>query len=151
VDRLRRERDVPADGATVALAATDPANPFGWLLPWPSLRGAAPAGDEVRTESSSRSARGARRAAGSAVVLVDGEPVLYLDRNGRRIRTFDAASEEMIERALPALMDVARSRPNRALSIERVDDQSAMSSPLAPLLRAAGFTDDYRYLRLRAR
>jgi ATP-dependent Lhr-like helicase len=139
VDRLRRERDAPAEGTVVTLAATDPANPFGWLLAWPDLRGAQGTG-----------MRGARRAAGSVVVLVEGEPVLYLDRKGRRLRTFAAAAEDVIARALPALSDVARSRPGRALAVERVDDDSAISSPLVQLMREAGFVQDYRYMRLRA-
>src|SRR5690606_10756751 len=37
VDRLRRERDAAPEGIAVALAATDPANPYGWLLPWPPV------------------------------------------------------------------------------------------------------------------
>ena len=37
VDRLRRVRDEDAETEVVALAATDPANPYGWLLPWPPL------------------------------------------------------------------------------------------------------------------
>ncbi len=65
------ERDV------LLLAATDPANPYGVTLPWPS------SGDD-----------GARatfpRAAGAYVVLVDGDPVVYLERGGRAIRTLPA-------------------------------------------------------------
>jgi ATP-dependent helicase Lhr and Lhr-like helicase len=137
IDRLRRERDATPDGSVIALAATDPANPFGWLLPWPLLTG-------------SDSTRGARRAAGSVVVLVDGVPVLYLDRGGRRLRTFDDATDEWIARALPALREVARARSTRTLSIERIGTESAIGSPLVPLLKQAGFQSDYRYMRLRA-
>jgi ATP-dependent helicase Lhr and Lhr-like helicase len=136
VDRLRRERDAGPEGTALALAATDPANPFGWLLPWPAL-----ADDD--------SARGARRAAGTVVVLLDGMPVLYLDRDGRRLRVFADATEIDVGRTLPALKDVARSRPSRALSIERIGSEPAIRSPLAPLLQDAGFQLDYRFLRLR--
>ena len=137
VDRLRRERDAAPDGSAVALAATDPANPYGWLLPWPALT------DEA-------SSRGARRAAGSAVVLVDGAPVIYLDRDGRRLRTFEAATERDIARALPELRAIARGRSTRTLNIERVGTESAITSSLAGLLKEAGFQVDYRYMRLRA-
>jgi ATP-dependent helicase Lhr and Lhr-like helicase len=143
IDRLRRERDTPAGDVVVALAATDPANPYGWLLPWPDLA------DEDGSRRESSSARGARRAAGAVVILVDGLPVLYVDRDGRRLRTFAAASDASIAHALPALREVARGRPGRALTLERVGTTSAIRSPLAPLLREAGFTQDYRYLRLR--
>jgi ATP-dependent helicase Lhr and Lhr-like helicase len=141
VDRLRRERDTPADGTVVAMAATDPANPYGWLLPWPEL---------TEENGAAARSRAARRAAGTAVVLVDGEPVLYLDRDGRRLRTFAAADEQSVIRALPALRDLARGRPSRALTLERVGGDAATNSPLTPLLRTAGFVQDYRYMRLRA-
>ncbi|MEX1183561.1 MAG: helicase-related protein, partial [Gemmatimonadota bacterium] len=137
IDRLRRERDAPPEGTVVALAAMDPANPYGWLLPWPALAD----GDANR---------GARRAAGTVTVLVDGVPVLYLDRDGRRLRTFADISDDAVVRALPALRDVARGRPSHTLSIERAGSEPAISSPLTTLLVDAGFTRDYRFMRLRA-
>ncbi|HEX2167271.1 MAG TPA: DEAD/DEAH box helicase [Longimicrobiales bacterium] len=136
VDRLRRERDAAPEGTAVALAATDPANPYGWLLPWPAL-------------TADEGTSGARRAAGVTVVLVDGIPVLYLNRDGRRLRTFADATEQNITRALPALRTVARARSARMLNIEQIDGTSALDSPLRPLLRAAGFESDYRFMRLR--
>lgn len=139
IDRLRRERDTPAEGTAIALAAADPANPWGWLLPWPALAG---------EDGGERS--GARRAAGAAVVLVDGMPALFIDRNGRRLRAFADVNDETVARALPALHAVARARPGRTLTIENVGAEPAIRSPLAPLLRDAGFTQDYRYMRLRA-
>ncbi|MBN1320128.1 MAG: hypothetical protein JXA87_04715 [Thermoleophilia bacterium] len=92
VDRLRRVRDEDTEAEVVALAAADPANPYGWLLPWPPLSsaGAASAADGASTEDASagqatvRGTLGPRRAVGAAVVLVGGVPVLYLDRNARR-------------------------------------------------------------------
>lgn len=143
IDRLRRERDEPEGDAVLALAATDPANPWGWLLPWPDLEGANGAGGVA-------GGRGARRAAGSVVVLVGGRPALYVDRDGRRLRTFAGADAETVARALPALRAVARGRPGRVLTLERVGDVPAIRSPLTPLLRSAGFTPDYRFMRMRA-
>jgi ATP-dependent helicase Lhr and Lhr-like helicase len=149
VDRLRRVRDEDAEAELVGLAAADPANPYGWLLPWPALTGAggAGAGDD---EDSARAPVGARRAAGAAVVLVGGVPVLYLDRNARRLRTFAGVDEEQLELALPALRDIARYRPRGEISLERIDDESALSSPLLPQLERAGFRRDYRFLRITA-
>ena len=119
VDRLRRVRDADVhESDVVALAATDPANPYGWLLPWPELAEAQ--------------GQGARRATGAAVVLVDGEPVLYLDRNGRRLRTFAEASEQEVNRALPALKTIARARPRGTLVLDRIGNESAIRSELAP-------------------
>ena len=138
VDRLRRVRDAEAhEHDVVALAATDPANAYGWLLPWPELSGA--------------SGQAARRATGAAVVLVDGIPVLFLDRNARRLRTFANATPEDIERALPALHAIARAHPRGGIVLDKIGDDSAIMSPLAPVLRAAGFKESYRYLSLSAR
>jgi ATP-dependent Lhr-like helicase len=134
IDRLRRLRDESAEHDVVALAATDPANAYGWLLPWPEL--------------SAESGQGARRASGSVVVVLDGEPVLYLDRNGRRLRTFADRSTTQISKALPALREVARRRPRGALTLETINQQSAISSDLVPLLIEAGFKQDYRYMRI---
>jgi ATP-dependent helicase Lhr and Lhr-like helicase len=134
VDRLRRVRDADAEGEVVLLAATDPANPYGWLLPWPPLRD-----DRGRAPS---------RATGAAVVLVDGAPALYLDRRGRRLRTFQDAEHDTVARALPALRAVARTHPRRALSLEQVDGEPAFRSALKPLLDDAGFTADYRFVRV---
>ncbi len=155
IDRLRRVRDDEAEDEVVALASADPANPYGWLLPWPSFAGAgkAPAAGfgstvDLGEETSPRGGLGARRAVGAVVVLVGGVPVLYLDRNARRLRTFNGATEEQLERALPALRDVARRRPRGTIALERVNDGSALSSALLPQLERAGFRRDYRYLRI---
>jgi ATP-dependent helicase Lhr and Lhr-like helicase len=134
VDRLRRARDAADDHDVVVLAATDPANPYGWLLPWPALR--------------SEVGRPPARATGAAVVLVGGAPVLFLDRRGRRLRTFDLVSDEAIARALPALRLIARTHPRRSLSLEEVDGEPAFRSALKPALDAAGFTSDYRFVRV---
>jgi ATP-dependent Lhr-like helicase len=137
VDRLRRVRDaIVHEHEVVALAATDPANAYGWLLPWPELSGSNP--------------QGARRATGAAVVLVDGMPVLYLDRNGRRLRTFVNAEPDAVERALPALKTIAQGTARGTILIEKIGDDSALTSPLLPTLRAAGFKQSYRYLSLSA-
>jgi ATP-dependent helicase Lhr and Lhr-like helicase len=149
VDRLRRVRDEDAEAEVVALAAADPANPYGWLLSWPPLSaaGGTSGADE---EDPVRGTQGPRRAAGAAVVLVGGVPVLYLDRNARRLRTFAGANEEQLERALPALRDIARYRPRGAITLERINDESALSSTLLPQLERAGFHRDYRYVRITA-
>jgi len=137
IDRLRRVRDDDTEGGVVVLSAIDPANPYGWLLPWPEYR------DE--------GARGPRRIAGAAVILVDGEPVLYLDRNGRRLRSMADAPGEAVARAVSRLLEVARRRPRRTLLIDVVDGEQATASALAPALRAAGFSREYLSLRLYAR
>jgi ATP-dependent helicase Lhr and Lhr-like helicase len=131
VDRLRACRDVgPDDLVPIVLAATDPAQPYGGALPWP--------------ESGGRPAR----QAGAQVVSVAGEPVAYLERGGRSLVTFEAASRHphWVE-ALSALVKDGRLAK---LEITKIDGEPAASSPFAPHLRDIGFVEGYRGLTLRA-
>ncbi|HEV7663674.1 MAG TPA: hypothetical protein VGQ62_09080, partial [Chloroflexota bacterium] len=132
VDRLRAER-APGDEPIVqVLAAADPANPYGATLPWP------------------RSATGPKiqRVAGAYVVLVDGEPALYVERSRKGMITL-AAFEQYAPHALPALRRLAENATRRELSIERVDGEPVLSSPVRPLLEQAGFQREYLGLTLR--
>ncbi len=138
VDRLRSERaSVDAglergrhgDGPpALTLAATDPANPYGAALAWPASEG-RPA-----------------RAAGAYVVLVDGEAAAYLERGGRSLLTFPAAARS------PAWVDglvaLVKEGRLRRLVVGRVDGQPVADSPVAEVLRGAGFVDGYRGLTL---
>ena len=62
------------DRRALVLASTDPANPYGAALPWPTRPDADGADGGHRPG----------RKAGSLVVLVDGAPVLYVERGGRK-------------------------------------------------------------------
>jgi len=129
VDRLRAER-APADGPTVhVLAAADPANPYGAALAWPK-------------------GRRLQRVGGAYVILVDGEPALYVERGRKGLITlpaFDAATTQ----ALGALRRLAENATRRELVLDHVDGESALSSPVRPLLEQAGFVREYLGLTLR--
>ncbi len=129
VDRLRAEREAREGAAAVVLAATDPAQVYGGALPWP--------------ESAGRPAR----AAGSLVVVVDGEAAAYLDRGGRGLLTFPAAAED--DRWIDALAAIVKDGRARSLELQRIDGEPTIPSTLAPRLRAVGFVDGYRGLVLR--
>ncbi|MBW3591935.1 MAG: ATP-dependent DNA helicase, partial [Actinobacteria bacterium] len=60
----------------MVVAATDPANPYGGLLPWPDLEDARLARD-----------------AGAYVMLHNGDLVGYLDKGRRRLTLLDPAAE----------------------------------------------------------
>ncbi|HSP52143.1 MAG TPA: ATP-dependent helicase [Cryobacterium sp.] len=80
IDRLRSyvaEAQHP-EPAAITLAATDPANPYGSVLPWPPL----PDGTGHRPG----------RKAGALVVLVDGALALYVERGGKTVLAFDGGS-----------------------------------------------------------
>ena len=92
VDRLRAVRDSRPDEPVVhLLAAADPAVPYGAAVPWPRR------GDDDER-------RVVQRAAGAHVVLVEGEPVVYLERGGKGLVTlpaFDDAATVLIANITP--------------------------------------------------
>ncbi len=113
VDRLRAARD--GEGGIVALASTDPANPYGVTIPWPAQE--------------SRLAR----AAGAYVVLDAGTLRLYLERGGRSLMT----AGEVGLAHLQALVEAA-ARLGK-LEIQRIDGKPVRGSPFEGMLREAGF------------
>jgi ATP-dependent Lhr-like helicase len=138
VERLR-ERQTGTEPAVV-LSAVDPAQPYGAALQWPKREGA----------------KSPARVAGAQVVLVGGEPVIYLERGGKGLQTLvdagDPAGAERLELALAALSEHVRAGRGaiRKLGLERVDGEPAISSPLGPQLRAHGFQEGPRRLTLSA-
>ncbi len=142
VDRLRAEAR-PADSRdpspALVLAATDPANPYGAALPWP----AAPPSDD-----GGRGHQPARKA-GALVVLVDGDCVIYVERGGRTLLSFDD-DRAVLQPAADALALAVRDGALGKLQVERADGAPIVSSPLGDALEAAGFRPTPRGLRLRA-
>ncbi|MGY0386018.1 Lhr family ATP-dependent helicase [Nocardioides sp. WG-D5] len=136
VDRLRTfSRVEPSDKpVAVALAATDPANPYGAALPWPvSEEGHRPG-----------------RKAGAIVVLVDGELALYVERGGRTLLTW-SEDPNLLEPAAEALADAVRRGALGRLTVEKADGAPLLGSgetPLRQALQYAGFIATPRGLRL---
>jgi ATP-dependent helicase Lhr and Lhr-like helicase len=134
VDRLR---GFSADGiarrepTAIVLAATDPANPYGAALPWPSVEGHKPG-----------------RKAGALVAIVDGELALYIEKGGKSVLTF-GATEEVLALAATDLARVVRSGIGK-LRIEKVDGEFVVGTLFGSALEAAGFTATPQGLRLRA-
>ena len=135
VERLRAQPR--SEEPPIVLAAVDPAQPYGAALPWPTR----PDGESSRRPS---------RVAGAQVVLIDGEPIAYLERAGRALQTLVAADDPRLQAALAALVEHVRSGAIKRLALERVDGESAMSSPLGPALVALGFQEGPRRLTLTA-
>jgi ATP-dependent Lhr-like helicase len=132
VDRLRQA----TAGGAVALAATDPANPFGGALDWPEPT--APLGH-----------RPARKA-GALVAIVDGEAVFYLERGGRTALVFDD-DDEVLAAATTALAEALSRARGARFRVESVNGQGVYGSVLEPPLRAAGFRETPQGLRFDAR
>jgi ATP-dependent Lhr-like helicase len=143
VERLRSRAGAGAGGsdaeAPLVLAAVDPAQPYGAALPWPKAE--APDGASGRRPS---------RVGGAYVVLVGGDPIVYLERGGKGLQTLVPGSDARLTPALSALVAFARGGAIKRLALEKVDGASAMSSPLAPELTALGFAEGPRRLTLTA-
>ena len=128
VDRIRDVRESDPRAEPLALAAADPAQPYGAALPWPDTAGRP------------------SRTSGAYVVLVAGEPAVFLERGGRTLLTFPAAEEVAWPDPLVSLVKDGRVR---AIEVRRVDGVPIHESVHAERLRAAGFVESYRGLALR--
>lgn len=129
VDRLRAVREAPEVPEVLALAAADPAQPYGASLPWP--------------ESVGRPAR----AAGAYVVLVNGAPAVFLERGAKTLVTFPGHEPAAWVDALAGLVKDGRVR---RIELRRIDGAPADEHDAASALRGVGFVDGYRGLTLRA-
>ena len=123
VERLRELR--PRDGEEaepLVLAAADPAQPYGAALPWPKRAGAR-----------------AARVAGAYVILLGGEPALYVERGGRSLVPLREPEEEWLRAALAALVAHVKGGGAKRLAVERFDGQPVTDSEALSLLIDAGF------------
>ncbi len=121
VERLRELRDL-ADDDPLVLAAADPAQPYGGVLPWPR-----------------RAAARAARVAGAHVVLLGGQAALYVERGGRSLLPLRDPEPEWLRPAVGALVDWVRADRGRRLSVERFDGHPVVESEALSLLVEAGF------------
>jgi ATP-dependent Lhr-like helicase len=145
LDLLRSLKEEPQEPEVIALAATDPANPYGALLPFgpASIRDRKPI-DSAATPD--RLARGRpTRSVGATVLLVNGALAGYVGRGGRQILSFlpdDEPARTVAGRALAArLAALAGEGGGRGggLLISEIDGVPAEDHPLAAFLRDAGF------------
>jgi ATP-dependent Lhr-like helicase len=87
---------------------------------------------------------------GAHVVLVGGEPVLYVERGGRALQTLVSADDPRLEPALAALVEQVRAGRLKRIALEKVDGKPAIDSTLGPALMALGFQQGPRRLTLSA-
>jgi ATP-dependent Lhr-like helicase len=83
------------------------------------------------------------------VVLVDGEPVLYVERGGRSLLSF-TVDREPLRAAAEALAGAVHEGWLGTLAVERTDGTGSLASDLGDVLTEAGFRVTPKGLRLRA-
>jgi ATP-dependent Lhr-like helicase len=134
VERLRELRQKEGEEPEpLVLAAPDPAQPYGAALPWPKRAGAR-----------------AARVAGARVVLLGGEPALFVERGGRSLVPLRDPEDAWLREALVALVEDFRRSGQKRLAVERFDGQPVGESDVMPLLLEAGFIQGPRRATLRA-
>jgi len=133
LDLLRSQRQRGDEPQAVLLSATDPACPYGTLLPWPR-----PAVDDAN--------RKLTRSTGAVVVCVDGELVAYVSKSGRRVRMAHIGDEHWRELAWKLAASELATRARRLgsrrsthLMFNEIDGQAAHAHPFAAALLSAGF------------
>ena len=148
VDLLRDAKDDRDDIAAVTLSATDPANPYGVLIPWPLRL------DDAGPPSSSRSGQ-ATRSAGARVVLVSGRAAAWIGRGDRQLMVSLPDHEperSRIGRAMAReLVAIAQRAPEgrRGWLIEEINGRPAMADQSSQYLLEAGFASTGMGLQLR--
>ncbi|QHK21541.1 DEAD/DEAH box helicase [Pseudarthrobacter psychrotolerans] len=141
VDRLRSYSGdtqlAKPEPAALALAATDPANPYGAALPWPALNVEAGTGHRPG------------RKAGALVVMVDGALILYVERGGKTLLAF-SEDTTVLSAAGAALVSVVTRGAVDKLIMEKVNGHGILDTPVAAALAAAGAYSTPKGLRIRA-
>ncbi|MBV7251474.1 MULTISPECIES: ATP-dependent helicase [Streptomyces] len=148
VDRLRASATAAEREAggtprqALVLAAADPANAYGAALPWP--------------EPPSGAGHKPGRKAGAMVVLVDGELAMYMERGGKTLLAWPSttpddpsAPDPRLEGAAHALAGSAAGGSLGTVTVERINGEPALTSPVGTYLENAGFHATPRGLRLR--
>jgi ATP-dependent helicase Lhr and Lhr-like helicase len=135
VESLRALRS-PARTTAIMLAAVDPANPYGNLLPWPRL---------ADVDESAQSSHGMARTSGASVLLVAGDLVAYLRRGNPALKLWlPAAQPERDEYARAAARELARVALLRqssrgGLLISEINAKPAREHFFAQFLEESGF------------
>jgi ATP-dependent Lhr-like helicase len=141
VDLLRQLRNAPQAEKPefVALAAADPANPYGSILRWPDL--------PVAEEDAESAPRVLTRAAYAEVILRNGQLVAWLRRNNPNVLVFLPADEPEYSQAAAGLahflcargQERMRAGSRQGVLITTVNGQPVAAHPMARFLMDAGF------------
>jgi ATP-dependent Lhr-like helicase len=149
VDLIRDARDERDEVVVVTISATDPANPFGVLIPWPLRPG------EAGAPSSASRAGQATRTAGARVVIVNGRAAAWISRGDRQLVVClpeDEPERSKVGRAMAKeMVELAWRAPEgrRGWLIEEINGAPAIEDPASQYLLEHGFTSTAMGLQLR--
>jgi len=144
VEMLRTQRMDPAAPEAIFLAAADPANPYGTILPWPRLQ----AGEET-------GARGMSRTRGAEVILVNGLLAAFVRRQNPSLCVFLPDSEPERTQLGPTLahklaeLAVRWQGRRSGMLIGEINDAPTREHFLAQFLLDAGFRDSAQGFQMR--
>lgn len=133
IDRLRELATIKPEKARftpVALSASDPANPFGTQLPWPSHVSSL-----VPT-----------RRNGALIVIAGGILRLYLAQGGKKMIVWPDDDDAIAGQVFRALAVALRREPRLHFTLEEINDTPVRQMPLFTLLRDVGFSSSPRGL-----
>jgi ATP-dependent Lhr-like helicase len=142
LDLLRSLKEPPDHIESVVLAATDPANPYGTILPWPVDAGSPAAG------------RGPTRTVGALVILVNGALAGYISRGARQLLAWlpeDEPLRSQTARTLSARLAGLADDPigRGPILIGEINGRASSEHPLATYLVEAGFSPSAMGYQLR--
>lgn len=123
----------------VVLSSTDPANPFGVLMPWPTI-------DQISFA----------RKPGNYMVMYRGDWVLWVENNGRRINVLEEKIVHEWAKDKKLMMNILRTvfrriidcSGLRKISMELWNGESIHNDPVSEYLIALGAERDRSYLVL---
>ena len=150
VELLRSLRTfAPAPPEMILLAASDPANPWGSILRWPTPDSAAPDNAAVLT-----------RSVGANVILHNGDLVAWFRRNNPALQIFLPADEpdrsavardlaHFLANFAQELLQTPDTRHHGGLLIDAIAGRPAHEHFLAPFLLDAGFHPSPRGFHVR--
>ncbi|HXM92975.1 MAG TPA: DEAD/DEAH box helicase [Candidatus Dormibacteraeota bacterium] len=138
VEMLRSLRVNSSISEAVYLAASDPANPYGTLLPWPR---------DAEESSAATAHHAMARASGAGVILINGELAAFLRRRNPSLRIFLPDNEpertQMARKLAKKLAEVAICKQSRrqGLLIGTINEEPARDHFLGRFLEDAGFVN----------
>ncbi|MEM9257446.1 MAG: crosslink repair DNA glycosylase YcaQ family protein [Pseudomonadota bacterium] len=126
-DRLRNTAE---QERVLVLAATDPANAYGHVLPWP------PAGEIGRCS----------RVAGAKVILYNGDLIGFVSKSSDQVTTFLGDQEPLLGQRTHALIEGLKQMAlgRRQVYFAKINGESAADDRLHRALMDAGFQHGYR-------